>query len=114
MQEQRIQLMPRILIAPGVYTVWLYNNYSSCDSISQQVTVNPNPVANFTAPVRTKCEPSLTVNFQDLSTGGATGWAWDFGDGGTSTLQNPSYTYTTWKLYGETGSNKWFRMQGIR
>lgn len=83
--------------APGLYTVWLYNTYSSCiDSISQQITVNPNPVANFTAPVRSKCEPSLTVNFQDLSTGGATAWAWDFGDGGTSSLQNPSYTYTTY------------------
>ena len=26
--------------------------------------------------------------------GGATGWAWDFGDGGTANTQNPSHTYT--------------------
>lgn len=84
----------------GVYTVWLYNTYSSCtDSISQPITVNPNPVANFTAPVTSKCEPSLTVNFQDLSTGGVTGWLWDFGDGGTSTQQNPAYTYTNYGSY---------------
>lgn len=83
--------------APGVYTVKLYNTYSSCmDSAIQLITINPNPVANFTAPVRSRCEPPLTVNFQDLSAGGAVSWEWDFGDGGTSTLQNPSYTYTTY------------------
>lgn len=86
-----------VYTAPGVYTVWMYSAYSTCyDSVSQNITVNPNPVANFSAPVRSKCEPPLTVNFQDLSTGGAVSWAWDFGDGGTSALQNPAYTYTTY------------------
>ena len=33
-----------------------------------------------------------TVNFTDSSSG-ATSWAWDFGDGNTSTSQNPSHTY---------------------
>jgi len=83
--------------APGVYNVWLHNNYGGCiDSILQQITVNPRPVAAFTAPVRSRCEPPLTVNFQDLSTGGAVSWQWDFGDGNTSTLQNPSHTYTSY------------------
>ena len=36
----------------------------------------------------------LTVQFYDLSTN-ATSWSWDFGDGGTSTLQDPTHTYTT-------------------
>ena len=35
-----------------------------------------------------------TVAFADNSTG-ATSWLWDFGDGATSTLQNPVHTYTT-------------------
>ncbi len=79
----------------GTYTIWLYNTYSSCiDSISQVITVNPRPVADFTAPVTVRCEQPLTVNFQDISTGSATGWQWDFGDGNTSTQQNPSHTYT--------------------
>ena len=84
--------------ALGSYTVWLYNTYSTCrDSIAQIITVNPRPVADFTAPITSKCEPPLTVNFQDISTGGATGWEWDFGDGSpVSTLQNPSHTYTAY------------------
>ncbi len=38
---------------------------------------------------------SGTVNFTDNSTASAaiTGWLWDFGDGNTSTMQNPSHTY---------------------
>jgi len=35
----------------------------------------------------------LTVQFYDLSTN-ATSWAWDFGDGTTSTEQDPIHTYT--------------------
>lgn len=85
---------------PGIYTVWLHNNYSSCrDSISQTIIVNPNPVADFSAPITSRCEPNLTVNFQDLSTGGAVSWEWDFGDGGTSILQNPAHTYTNYGIF---------------
>jgi PKD repeat protein len=35
----------------------------------------------------------LTINFTDLSPGTSL-WSWDFGDGATSTDQNPSHTYT--------------------
>jgi PKD repeat protein len=35
----------------------------------------------------------LSVDFTDLSMGGATAWNWTFGDGNTSSLQNPSHTY---------------------
>ncbi len=84
-----------IYVTPGTYTVWMYNTYSSCsDSSSQTITVNAPPVADFTAPVISKCQPDLTVNFQDITTGGATAWEWDFGDGGSSALQNPVHTYT--------------------
>jgi gliding motility-associated-like protein len=41
------------------------------------------------------CSP--TMQFNDISTsslGSVQSWAWNFGDGGTSTLQNPSHTYT--------------------
>jgi gliding motility-associated-like protein len=81
----------------GTYNVWLYNNFANCrDSVMNTITINPRPVADFSAPITTKCEPPLTVNFQDLSTGGAVSWQWDFGDGNTSVLQNPVHTYTAY------------------
>jgi len=57
------------------------------------VTVAP-PVAGFSA-VPTSGHRPLVVEFTDESTGEITSWSWDFGDGGTSTLQNPSHTYET-------------------
>lgn len=36
---------------------------------------------------------SNTVHFYDQSIGDPIAWFWDFGDGGTSTEQNPIYTY---------------------
>lgn len=49
---------------------------------------------------------SVTVNFTDQSTPGPSGpiasWAWDFGDGGTSTLENPSHNYSTYGTYTVT------------
>ncbi len=52
------------------------------------------PVASFTADPLTGDAP-LAVQFTDSSTGSPTSWAWTFGDGGTSTGQNPSHQYTS-------------------
>jgi len=41
----------------------------------------------------------LVVQFTDQSTGTPTNWLWDFGDGQTSTLQNPSYQYDQIGIY---------------
>lgn len=85
----------KIYTAPGIYSIKLKNNYGTCaDSVTKQITVLGLPTPNFTAPKVTDCNVPFTANFSDLSTG-AIGWNWDFGDGGTSNLQNPSHTYTT-------------------
>jgi len=59
---------------------------------------NDPPVANFSGTPTSGTAP-LAVAFADLSTGGPTSWAWTFGDGGTSTAQNPSHTYTAAGTY---------------
>lgn len=60
----------------------------------------PPPVASFNATPTSGIRP-LTVSFTDTSTNGPTSWLWDFKNDGTatSTLQNPSYTYTTVGTY---------------
>ena len=63
--------------------------------------VPQTPVTNFTNGPSTVCE-GTSVSFSDLSSGVPTSWAWDFGDGNTSTAQNPSNTYTTAATYTVT------------
>ncbi|AZQ63794.1 PKD domain-containing protein [Flammeovirga pectinis] len=48
---------------------------------------------------RMQGESPLTVSFTDMSRNVPTAWAWDFGDGNTSTDQNPFYTYTVVGTY---------------
>jgi uncharacterized protein (TIGR02145 family) len=50
------------------------------------------PAAHFEATPLTGDKP-LEVTFTDLSENSPTSWSWDFGDGGTSTEQNPVHTY---------------------
>lgn len=62
---------------------------------------SPTPVANFSGSPTSGVAP-LAVNFTDLSTGSPSSWSWNFGDGGTSTAQNPSHTYAAAGTYNVT------------
>jgi gliding motility-associated-like protein len=80
---------------PGTYPIQLINAYGPCnDTVVRPIRVLGLPVSNFTSNDSIDCDAPFTVNFQDLSTG-AVGWNWSFGDGGTSTQQNPVHTYTS-------------------
>ncbi|MFL5786960.1 MAG: PKD domain-containing protein [Flavisolibacter sp.] len=48
--------------------------------------------ADFNSNVSGGCSPVIVI-FEDHSTGNPTAWHWDFGNGATSTLRNPSTTY---------------------
>ena len=61
-------------------------------SINQAVQVSSPPIAQFIGSHFNGVAP-LTVDFTDYSSGVPASWLWDFGDGGTSTEQNPSHTY---------------------
>lgn len=50
--------------------------------------------ANFTVTPSSGSAP-LAVAFHDTSTGGPTEWSWSFGDGGASSAQHPTHTYST-------------------
>lgn len=50
------------------------------------------PTASFTVN-RTSGKRPLKVSFTDTSAGTPTSWLWRFGDGTTSTAQNPQHTY---------------------
>jgi PKD repeat protein len=54
---------------------------------------NVPPVTDFSVSSITSC--SGQISFFDQSSGSPVSWFWDFGDGTTSSLQNPIHTYPT-------------------
>ncbi len=85
----------------GLYTVQLlvYNSdsLSFCsDSIAKQVQVYvamPECAANFIMHPDSGVNKPLLYHFHDLSENQPDSWLWDFGDGNTSTAQNPVHQY---------------------
>ncbi len=78
----------------GSYTVTV-SNTSGCESVSTpiSVTVNQLPVPDWYA---TGIFPTMIfVNY----TGGTNTYAWDFGDGNTSTAQSPQHSYAAQGSY---------------
>jgi PKD repeat protein len=57
------------------------------------------PTASFTASPTTTTTGTNVAFDSTASTGSPTTWSWTFGDGGTSTLQNPTHAYTAAGLY---------------
>ncbi|MEN6343128.1 MAG: PKD domain-containing protein [Methanospirillum sp.] len=82
--------------AAGTYTISLTvanAHFSNTKTVARLVTVGVPANASFVAN-RTAGASPLAVGFTDTSAGSPTSWAWSFGDGATSTAQNPVHTYT--------------------
>jgi hypothetical protein len=87
---------------PGSYsgTLIVEDSLGCRDTVTQNFIVNPSPVAAFTT-TGTSCQNG-TVTFNNTSTGNPTSWNWNFGDGQTSTQQNPTHVFTNSGTYGVT------------
>ena len=89
-------------LAPGYYTVGLYsiNESNGCINYYEDVVLigsqGEDCEANF---VHQPGESPLQIKFFDKSNGSGLTYFWDFGDGITSTDQNPEHTYTDGDYY---------------
>ena len=90
------QLNPaKVYTTPGTYTIKLVNTFSATcsDSVSKTITVYPGPSASFTTNDTANCTAPYNVQFTNTSTGSATSYKWNFGDGTYSTEMNPLHVY---------------------
>ena len=87
--------------APGTYTVSLtVVDTNGCQSVSTcetTITIDEVPYAEFNATSLVGCAP-YAASFQNTSQFAVT-YLWDFGDGSTSTLPNPTHTYQNPGVY---------------
>ena len=85
----------------GSFTITLVVSGPFCSDTAQQVITiaPPLPSASFLGQGE-GCAP-LTVSFTNTSLQGST-YQWSFGDGGTSTADNPTYTYNVPGVYTVT------------
>ena len=88
---------PKIYSTAGTFTVTLIatdpNTCNISDTFRSNITVHPNPVANFTfSPI--PAQENTPTSFTNGSTG-AVRYRWIFGDGDTSTLVNPKHQFRT-------------------
>ena len=88
----------------GYYTVALtatnaYGNNTCTKSNYITATGPMAPAPSFTSSLPTSGLAPLALNFTDTSVNNPTSWSWTFGDGGTSTAQNPSHTFTSAGMY---------------
>lgn len=76
------------------YVVTIHDT-TGCPAVKDSVvvTVSPKPSVSFMPDYFTGCEPH-TVNFTDFSAPNITSWLWNFGDGDTSSIKNPTHTYS--------------------
>ena len=86
-------------VGGGTYNVTLTatNSFGSNQTSPTTITVNAVPVASFTF-----SQNGMTISFTDTSSHSPTSWSWDFGDGATSTVKNPTHTFSTVRTFNVT------------
>jgi PKD repeat protein len=104
-ESSRASAPSHVYSAPGAYSVALtVSGPGGTDTLTLAGAVEvlaPAPLAQFGAAPTSGVAP-LTVQFTDASSGLVDAWAWDFGDGTSSTLPSPGHVYTTPGTYTVT------------
>ncbi|HBS84940.1 MAG: hypothetical protein A2W91_06875 [Bacteroidetes bacterium GWF2_38_335] len=87
----------------GTYDVQLIvSNSFDSDTFNLTITIDADEVTSlFTLGNGTFCANPVTITFMNQSTNSEI-WLWDFGDGTTSTEENPVHTYTSQGIYSVT------------
>ena len=90
--------------AAGVDTVTLFvsSNKGCIDSASKIITLSPQPLAKYAVNNLKQCLAKNSYSFTDssaVSSGNIASWIWDFGDGNSSSSQNPIHSYTKAGIY---------------
>jgi PKD repeat protein len=91
-------------LGAGTYSVMLVVTSSSgcVDTITNDVIVNPLPVANFRAINSCQNAAVVFIDSSSVLTGNIISCNWDFGDGNFSTANNPSHAYLTSGIFNVT------------
>jgi gliding motility-associated-like protein len=90
--------------AAGTYNVTLvvWSDNGCRGEVTQTIEIYPNPVADFTFSNVCKNEVFSATDQSSVASGNITSWFWTFGDGSTSTAQNPTHSYAASGNYDVT------------
>lgn len=101
-----VQLVKKTLAAGGATVQFFPGGASGTANILAQVGTSVGrlnlPIVGASAPPEAEFTfeiSGLSVLFEDASTGNPVAWEWDFGDGETTTRQNPMHTYAAATTY---------------
>ncbi|MES2565917.1 MAG: PKD domain-containing protein [Bacteroidota bacterium] len=87
----------------GSFPIMLIANEDGCiDTVTKIIALYTNPVASIDPVISLGCDP-MSVNFSNTSTSASPlNYLWNFSDGTTSTLPNPTHVFTPPGIYTYT------------
>jgi PKD repeat protein len=88
----------------GTHTISLtvFDNSGTSHTKNVTVTVLPKITASFSFTNHCLGDLTLFTDSTTVESGSITSWVWDFGDGNTSSQQNPTHTYGSTGVYTTT------------